>query len=131
VNIEELAAAHCEFHFHKWFFSDRIWICGSAKRKSHLFHLCVTTVTIEQWALIEDCLFTSNWFLQFWHMTNNIVTKWELSLKSAFGRSRNSIFTNKRSKSQYLQKQQFRKRERKIKSAWNLGSLKHYLICIF
>jgi hypothetical protein len=51
-----------------------------------LFRLC-------QWALMKDCLFTSSWFRQFWHTTNNILTKWELGSKSAFCRSRNSIFT--------------------------------------
>jgi hypothetical protein len=111
-----------------------IWQIGNSDINAHFlaFFAKWATVTIEQWAFIKDCLFTSSWFRQFWHTTNNTLTKLELGIKISFLRSRNSLFTMQTGKSQPLHvQQQYRKREREIKSPWNLGSLKHYLNTYF
>jgi hypothetical protein len=91
------------------------------------------TVTIEQWALIGYCLFTLSWFGQFGQTIGTGHYYFD-EMRSSFNLVQNQLFaltklniykTNCLNISNHSSMHHCRKRERKIKSPWNFGSLKH------
>jgi hypothetical protein len=110
-------------HFLRYYTDIRIMYTSALKPSTVQMIVVVTTVTIEQWALIKDCLFSSSWFRQFSSFGRRLIIFDEMRtwFKISFLRSRNSTFRNKTPKSV-----QCRKREHEIKRPWNLGLLKHY-----
>jgi hypothetical protein len=90
----------------------------------------ITTVTIEQWALIGYCLFTLSWFGQFGQTMGTSHYDFDEMISSfnfqLFELKKLNIYKTNVQNLSNRNSSSAEKRECKIRSPWNLGSSKHY-----